>query len=77
MTPFVKTTATNLVNWVREAATIINLINARVDVIEALPLQVFRKLAAAPSSPVEGDVYFDTVLKKHRGYDGTAWQNFY
>jgi D-alanyl-D-alanine carboxypeptidase len=29
----------------------------------------------APDNPVEGDIYYDSVLKKLRVYDGTLWQN--
>jgi hypothetical protein len=32
---------------------------------------------AAPTSPQESWVYYDSTLKKHRGYDGTSWNNFY
>lgn len=43
---------------------------------ESIPsLGILRKLAAAPGSPVEGESYYDTVLKKVRTYDGTVWQN--
>lgn len=34
-------------------------------------------LASAPSGPVAGDTYYDSVLNKHRGYDGTQWNNLY
>lgn len=33
----------------------------------------FPVLAAPPSSPVEGQVYYDSVLDKPRVYDGTQW----
>lgn len=33
--------------------------------------------SSAPASPGAGDVYFDSTLNKHRGYDGTSWNNFY
>jgi hypothetical protein len=29
----------------------------------------------APDNPVEGDIYYDSVLKKLRVFDGTLWQN--
>ena len=32
-------------------------------------------IATAPSSPAAGDIYFDSVIKKLRVYDGTVWQN--
>jgi hypothetical protein len=34
---------------------------------------VIHNLAAAPTSPDPGLVYFDTVLEVFRGWDGTAW----
>jgi hypothetical protein len=34
-----------------------------------------RVLSSAPSSPTEGDSYYDDVLHKTRTYDGTTWQN--
>ena len=37
------------------------------------PLHLLRK-SSAPSSPAEGDVYFDTANKRAYVYDGTAWQ---
>lgn len=32
---------------------------------------------AEPSSPAEGDVYFDETSKKLRCYDGTTWNNLF
>lgn len=32
-------------------------------------------LAADPGSPVEGQLYFNNVTKKFRGYNGTGWDN--
>jgi hypothetical protein len=40
--------------------------------LEAFNL-VTHKLAAAPASPVEGQRYYDTVMKLERYYNGTAW----
>lgn len=34
-----------------------------------------QNLASAPSSPVVGQIYFDTVLTALRAYDGSAWTN--
>ena len=34
---------------------------------------VTHKLAAAPSSPIEGQRYYDTTLKKEGVYNGTSW----
>jgi len=31
--------------------------------------------ASAPTSPGEGDIYYDSTLHKLRVYDGTTWQN--
>lgn len=33
--------------------------------------------ANALMTPKEGEIYFDTVTKKHRGYDGTVYNDFY
>lgn len=35
----------------------------------------FKELASAPSSPIEGEVYYDTTLNKLRVYNGTIWQD--
>ena len=32
-------------------------------------------IPTAPSSPAEGDIYYDSVLKKLRVFDGTTWQS--
>lgn len=37
---------------------------------------VVAKLASQPASASTGQVYFDTVLKKFRGYNGTSWVSF-
>lgn len=37
----------------------------------------FQPKAAAPASPAEGDVYYDSVLKKLRCYDGTIWNDLF
>lgn len=34
---------------------------------------VFENLSAAPSSPIKGRVYFDTVLNVLRSWNGTVW----
>lgn len=36
-----------------------------------------RVLASAPSSPTEGDEYYDSTLHKRRCWDGSAWQNYW
>lgn len=43
---------------------------------ESIPsLGILRKLSAAPGSPVEGESYYDDVLKKTRTWDGTSWND--
>ena len=37
----------------------------------------FVPMASAPTSPVAGDVYFDSGLAKLRCYDGSAWNNLW
>lgn len=37
----------------------------------------FQELASAPSSPTEGQTYYDTALHKVRTWDGTAWQAYW
>ena len=34
----------------------------------------FKPLSAAPASPLEGDVYMNSVTHKLMVYDGTTWQ---
>ena len=34
-------------------------------------------LSAAPSGAEEGDIYYNSVTKKHYGYDGTTWNALY
>lgn len=34
---------------------------------------VLDKLSSAPSSPVSGQVYYNTTSNKFHGYDGTSW----
>ena len=38
---------------------------------------VFTPQASAPASPVEGAIYYNSVSKKHFGYNGTAWTALY
>lgn len=37
---------------------------------------VVQNLATAPSSPVDGFMYYDTTLKKYRGYSNSTWFEF-
>lgn len=37
----------------------------------------FLPQASAPTSPVAGQVYFDSTLNKLRCYDGTSWNNLF
>jgi hypothetical protein len=37
----------------------------------------FQPKAAAPASPAEGDVYYDSVLQKLRCYNGTIWNDLF
>jgi len=34
-------------------------------------------LNGEPTEPVAGDIYFDASLGRHRGFDGTQWNNLY
>ena len=63
MIPFVKTTATNLVNWVREAATIINLINASLNGWKdgyftpgARAMKYWRQIVTTANDPVNPEI---------------------
>lgn len=46
----------------------------KVRVTEVLNLT---PIPSAPANPEEGDVYFDSGLKKARCYDGTSWNNLF
>lgn len=35
-----------------------------------------QNLASAPGTPATGQIYFDTVSLKHRGYNGSTWLDF-
>ena len=49
-------------------------INGSVNITEVMNLT---PLATEPSNPKAGDIYFDSTLGRHRGYDGTQWNNLY
>lgn len=66
---FLPPTFSNIAEWVRKAAGVINGMLSRRN-------SPFEMLATAPTSPVEGDIYYDTALHKYRNWDGTAWQNW-
>lgn len=63
-------TATNMAEWVRKGAFAVNFLLSQ----RQFP---FVRLDAAPTSPEEGQGYYDTVLHKARVWDGSAWQNLY
>ena len=45
--------------------------NILYDACEILQMQ---KLATAPGSPVEGDIYYDTATSTYEYYNGSAWE---
>lgn len=51
----------------------------RVEVLERSSLGriVLPRSSSAPSSPTQGEMYFDTSTNKSRTWDGSAWQNHY
>jgi hypothetical protein len=66
MRPFLPITQTT--DWARRVAEIVN------GLMVGNPTP-FVRLAAAPSDPVEGQSYYDTVLTKVRTWDGSSWQD--
>jgi len=68
MALLVPPTATNLPEWVRKAATAINILLSR---------QAFPALSTAPDDPVPGQSYFDTGTSKARVWDGSAWNDLW
>lgn len=58
--------------WFRSAAILINSLLTSVETTQTNPFQM---LAAAPSTPVEGQAYYDMATHKLRVYDGTSWQD--
>ena len=63
-------------DWPRLVANRVNSLLNRTKTLES-SLLPFQRLAAAPSSPIEGATYYDTVLHKARTWDGTAWNNLF
>lgn len=67
--------------WRRGVAIAINwllgTLERRLAAVEGYRATPFVSLAAAPSSPVEGQTYYDTTLHKVRTWDGTAWQDHF
>lgn len=59
---------------VRIASTGTTFSNSTIDLNGLI---VKGSLASAPSSPIAGWCYYDTTTNKHRGYDGTTWNDFY
>lgn len=55
-------------DWMRMVATAVN------PLLQGYP---FMELDAAPDSPTEGFVYYDTTLHKARCFDGANWQNLF
>lgn len=70
MSLFIPPTAANMPEWVRKVATALNASTGR----QAFP---FERLAAAPSTPDEGQSYYDLTLHKARCWNGTAWNDLF
>lgn len=51
----------------------------RVRIIEQTPFSIFvlPNNASAPSSPKNGQCYFNTTTNKAQCYDGTTWNNLW
>lgn len=60
------------IDWPRKVANAINAARRALSDRSTVP---FEMLAANPSSPVEGQTYYNTATHKVRTWDGSAWQN--
>lgn len=63
----------------KDLLKIISDIEQRVKTMEQTPLSVFvlPKSTSAPTSPVKGQVYFNTTTNKAQCYDGSSWNNLW
>lgn len=74
MIPSVKTVASNIAGWIREAATSINLLIGQVQAVQGAQAAVtFAPQSAAPTAPIEGMTYYDGPAHKLRTWNGSAW----
>lgn len=69
-------------DWPRRVANAFGAIRRIVagmisDAITAAKPHPFEELSAAPSSPTEGQTYYDTTLHKARTWDGSAWRDYW
>lgn len=64
MSTFIPPTASNIAEWVRKAAGVVNR-------LQRAPFQTY---ATAPQNPNEGDGYYDLTTHMAYIWNGTAWQ---
>ena len=65
-------TASNIAQWIRMAATIINSMGETVDGL-VLGTSRIATSATAPASPVAGQCYYNTTSNQAFYWNGTAW----